>query len=833
MDNSVFRQNIAKDVWFQTYKWETDKTVNDTFRRVAKKLASIEKDPAHWEEVYFDILSNFKYVPGGRIISNAGTDLKGTSFVNCFVSGFKGESQDSIEGIFDELKRQAKILKSEGGYGFCANVLRPNGSYIKGIGSESPGSVAMLDLWDTVSMVITSGSSVRQNKNKGKNKIRKGAMMVTLSIWHPDIEEYITRKQVPGKLSKFNMSVLVHDNFMEAVKNHLPWNLEFPEIDHENYDKEWDGDLDKWKSKGYPVKVYKTFADANELWDMIVKLTYNRNEPGILFIDRANKLSNLQNIKYNATNPCGEQYLEPNGSCVLGAQNLVKYVNSDRSDYDYDALRRDIPNYVRLQDSVNDLTQFPLPEQKEVAQKNRRVGIGYMGYGSSLYLLKLAYGSKEALEKTEKLCSFITNEIYKASAMLAKEKGPFPNFNKEEFLKSAFVKQALTQETIDLIAKYGLRNAFLTTCAPTGNTGIFAQCVSGGLEPVISDLYVRTVIVPHAPEGLSFPKNIVWDSSSCEEIGDWFWIKEGDEPLLKTKFNGSVYKIDRSRGLTKEEEVYDYAVLEMGDEYWKDKESYEKEGKDFYGKTIFNLDIEAHLSTMAVFAKYIDSSISKTINVPNDYPFEMFKDVYTRAYDTGYIKGVTTYRIGTMTSVVGSKDKDEDKKDDKGRPTRVNVNHAPKRPKTLPCDVHQTQIKGEKWNIFIGKLDGYPFEVFAGKATGKLPEKGSITKVKSKVYLFEAEGIEAINLLDTYGEHGSYVYSKMLSHGVPLWSIIDMCDKMLEGILGFNKAMGRVIKKYVTAEEAKFLKCSSCGSSQLVFQESCFRCQSCGASKCG
>ena len=336
MDNSVFRQNIAKDVWFQTYKWETDKTVNDTFRRVAKKLASIEKDPAHWEEVYFDILSNFKYVPGGRIISNAGTDLKGTSFVNCFVSGFKGESQDSIEGIFDELKRQAKILKSEGGYGFCANVLRPNGSYIKGIGSESPGSVAMLDLWDTVSMVITSGSSVRQNKNKGKNKIRKGAMMVTLSIWHPDIEEYITRKQVPGKLSKFNMSVLVHDNFMEAVKNHLPWNLEFPEIDHENYDKEWDGDLDKWKSKGYPVKVYKTFADANELWDMIVKLTYNRNEPGILFIDRANKLSNLQNIKYNATNPCGEQYLEPNGSCVLGAQNLVKYVNSDRSDYDYD-----------------------------------------------------------------------------------------------------------------------------------------------------------------------------------------------------------------------------------------------------------------------------------------------------------------------------------------------------------------------------------------------------------------------------------------------------------------------------------------------------------------
>lgn len=364
------------------------------------------------------------------------------------------------------------------------------------------------------------------------------------------------------------------------------------------------------------------------------------------------------------------------------------------------------------------------------------------------------------------------------------------------------------------------------------NSGIFSNCVSGGLEPVISDSYIRTVIVPHAPDGLIVPKNISWDSSSCEGLGDWRWVKEGDEALLKTEFNGGIYKLDRSRGLLKEEPIYDYAVLEMGEEYWKDKENYAKEGKEFYGKTIYNLGVDEHLNTLAVFAKYLDSSASKTINLPNDYPYEKFKDVYTRAYDTGYIKGVTTYRMGTMTSVVSAKEEEKTSKDSQGRPTKVMINHAPKRPKTLPCDVHMTQIKGEKWYVLIGKLDGYPFEVFAGKVTSKLPEKGFITKIKSKVYMFESSGMESFNIIDTLGEHGSYVYSKMLSHGTPIWSIIDMCDKMIEGILGFNKAMGRVLKKYVTADEAKFLKCTNCGSTDITFQESCFLCKNCGHSKC-
>jgi len=302
----IFKQGLAEEVWADTYKWETDQNVMDTFRRVAKDIASNEKDPVFWEEEYFKILKTFSYVPGGRIISNAGTGLKGTSYVNCFVSGFEGENQDSIEGIYTELKRQAKILKSEGGYGFCVSALRPRGAYIKGIGVESPGAVKMLDLWDTSSAVITSGNLEKKKKKaKGKGKIRKGAMMVVYHCSGPDIEDFVKAKQEPGKLTKFNMSVLITDDFMDCIKNNKPWNLEFPVTEHPQYNKEWDGDLQAWKKKGYPVNIWKTYEDANELWDLITKSTFDKSEPGVIFIDRINQLSNLSYCeKINSTNPC-------------------------------------------------------------------------------------------------------------------------------------------------------------------------------------------------------------------------------------------------------------------------------------------------------------------------------------------------------------------------------------------------------------------------------------------------------------------------------------------------------------------------------------------------
>lgn len=303
---TVFTDNFSKEIYEQTYKYGNE-TIDDTHERVAKDLAKIEKDSEYWKEKFLWALRDFKFVPGGRITSNAGTNLKGTSYINCVVSGPEGENQDSMEGIMDELRRQAMILKSEQGYGICANFMRPRGAFIHGIGNTSPGAVKMLEMWDTQSSVITEGSGKKSNNKKSKQKIRKGAQMVTMSCWHPDVLEFITIKQTPGKLTKFNMSVLVTDSFMNAVKSNGPWNLEYP--DYESYPNEyndyWDGDLDAWKNCGYKTNVYYSYENANELWDIIMTSTYNRNEPGVLFIDTMNKLNNLYYCEHiNATNPC-------------------------------------------------------------------------------------------------------------------------------------------------------------------------------------------------------------------------------------------------------------------------------------------------------------------------------------------------------------------------------------------------------------------------------------------------------------------------------------------------------------------------------------------------
>jgi len=306
MKGNQFTNELSREIYEQTYKYG-DETLELTQKRVAEDIASVENDKEKWTNEFLSILEDFKFVPGGRIISNAGTKIRGTTYINCFVDGFVGKHQDSVSGILEALKRQAFILKSEGGYGFCADVMRPRGGYIEGIANDTPGAVKWLDNWNTQSDVITAGSGRKSGNKKAKSKIRKGAQMVTMSCWHPDIEEFITAKQTSGKLDKFNMSVLVTDDFMDAVINNKKWDLIFPDFDNakEVYNETWDGNLKKWISDDNPLKVYKTFKDANELWDLIMKSTYNRNEPGVLFVDTMNRLNNLAYCEYiSATNPC-------------------------------------------------------------------------------------------------------------------------------------------------------------------------------------------------------------------------------------------------------------------------------------------------------------------------------------------------------------------------------------------------------------------------------------------------------------------------------------------------------------------------------------------------
>jgi ribonucleoside-diphosphate reductase alpha chain len=823
-DLSVFQQEISETIWKENYQWQNE-TIQGTWRRQAKKLASLEKNPEEWEEKIYSILENFQCMMGGRIQANIGTSLSGTSLINCFISGKEQYDNDSIEGIYDELKRQALTLKSEGGYGYNFDHLRPKGSFINGIGSSSPGVVAFMRIWDVSASVITEGAKSRKEHKTAKKKARKGAQMFVLSVWHPEVLDFVKAKKGSNKLTKANLSVGITDKFMEAVRNNEEWQTVYPDTTHPQYKKEWHGNLEDWISKGYDVEIYDTY-NARDLWNTIAEHTYNYNEPGVLFIDRINSLNNLHKQEFiNASNPCGEQVMYKGNYCLLAPINLVHYTNTTKGVFNLEKLEEVIPTMVRAMDNVHDLTYLPLEMYKEEGYKKRRIGMGITGYGSALYMLKLAYGSKKALEKTEELASFICNKAYQASAMLAKEKGAYEVFDLDEFLTSNFVKQALWPETIELVKKYGIRNSHLLSIAPTGTTSFLANMVSNGLEPVFLHNYIRTKAIKDVPNGLDVPENIDFASKTFEGSKDWCWIKEGKDNLLKTTFNGDIYKIDANRGLTIEVLVEDYAVRNMGEEFYKDKE---RMGEDFYGKTTNDLNIDEHMETMKIWATYMDAAISKTINIPNDYPFDDFKNVYSKAYDSGVIKGITTYRAGTMASVL----KSVDEKHEVDRPTKIEEHQSPKRPKVLPCKVFESQVNGEKWQFVVGTLDGHPYEIFAGKYTCKIPENGVIEKVKSKTYILKCEGKEDIELVSIFGKKDAYKYSKMLQFGVPMGVIVEMTSKMDEQITGFNRAIGRIIKKFIKQKDLQFMKCDSCGSKKILFVEGCITCQDCGTSKC-
>jgi len=847
---TTFIDDLSKEIFEQTYQYG-DENIEGTHLRIADELAKKEQDKT-WSDKFKWILEDFKFVPGGRIISNTGIGLKGTTAINCFVDGFIGEDQDSMEGILDALRRQALILKSEGGYGFCADVMRPRGTYIEGIGNSTPGAVKMLDMWDTQSAVITEGSGQKNTKKNSKKKIRKGAQMVTLSCWHPDVVEFITAKQTSGRLTKFNMSVLITDEFMDAVKNHKPWQLEFPDLEFEvegmetlvnnikqRYEEEWDGNLKEWKKK-YPTKIYKTFDDANELWDILMQSTYNRNEPGVLFVDTINKLNNLWYEEYiSATNPCGEQILPVGGVCLLGSLNLTQFVKGKK--WDYNKLKEVIPIVVRMMDNVNDITYVPLNIQKTNLKDKRRIGLGIMGYGSALMMLQVKYGSKKALRMTEQLMDFIMNTAYQSSAKLAEEKGSFPLFDLEKYLDSKFVTN-LNDETIKMIKEYGMRNSHLLSIQPTGNTSLFANIVSGGLEPVFLPEYNRTSMQPYPPNGMILPTYIDFEKREFEQdeytkgetrsTKDWHWIKEGDENMISCIWDDVIWKMDKNRGLLKETTIKDYAVR-----YLEDKNKWNPEAE--WVSHVNNLTMEEHVSTMSVIAKYIDSAMSKTINIPNEYPYEDFKDVYMNLYDTGVVKGGTTYRAGTMATVLKKMDDMIDPIT--GRNGVIIKNAAPMRPKIVDCDIFHVTAIGKQWVVLVGMLEDEPYEVFAFKKDQiKLSpkfEKGKLVKVKKGVYNLEIPDVITLDDITSLSSRDEYealtrMVSTSLRHGVDPLFVFEQLDKAEGTIQAFSKAIGRTLKRYIKRPPTDTM-CPECNDPEgLIFIEGCIKCKSCGWGEC-
>lgn len=863
-----FTNDFSREVWETTYRYNDEKTVDDTFRRVATAVASVEITDdlkLQWTEKFIDLLSDFKFVPGGRIISNAGTNYGGTTMINCFVGPRDTNDIDSLDGILRVLRDQSQTLKSEGGWGMNFSWMRPRGAFIYGIGVETPGPVKYMELFDKSSDIITAGSGKEKKEGRGKKKIRKGAMMGILDVWHPNIVEFIIAKQKEGVLSKFNLSVNCSSEFMEKVVairelkskqltcgdleheninlqlNELDkWELVFPDTQHPKYKTEWDGNIYSWKSKGYDYKVYEVIS-VSYLWNLITQSTYNRNEPGVLFLDNANKTHcwNYAGSKslIQATNPCAEQVLPFGGTCNLGSLNLAKFVNVERKTFDYESVRKYVSYAIRFLDNVNDCSGAPLPEYKDSMIHRRRIGLGVFGWGSALYLLGIRFGSDKAENFKSELMKIFTHTGVKTSINLAKEKGMFRDCDPIKHSQVDFWKQIeLPSEMVQEISVFGIRNSALFSIQPTGNTSIFANVVSGGTEPVFLFDYIRTSIVSLIPDHIKkvSPK---WYENEFKETEMFKFVKEGDETILRgvDQF-GVVYKIDKNRGLTKETLCEDYAVRIL-------RQRGEWNSNSDWAVTTANLSVEDHIRDVKGFAKWIDSSISKTINLPKDYPFNKFQDVYTDAYQTGYIKGVTTYREGTMTSVLSDVSKTEEVKQDE---SKIHKTIAPKRPNSLNGDVYHFVLKGIKYYVIVGILNGDPYEIFTGMNLDKkegeiiIPKSvkhGKIKKKASSKYVLVGDNEEEYHLTNGHNDSNADALSRMVScalrHGSDVRFICQQLEKTEGDLYSFSRLLGRTLKKYIPDGESIGDKCSNCGGKNIIRESGCAVCKDCGNSRCG
>lgn len=582
--DSLFRDEVSHSIWESKYRFRrgdvvVDKNIHDTWLRVARALSEIEGQEAkQWEARFLSILEGFRFLPGGRILAGAGTAREVTLF-NCFVMGLPG---DSMSGIFDALKEGALTMQQGGGVGYDFSTLRPAGSPARGVGSIASGPVSFMRVWDSMCATVLSTGA------------RRGAMMATLRCDHPDIERFIDAKADSRELRHFNLSVQISDNFMQAVEQGNNWPLVFPAEEGESGNtlmRQWPGYAEE-----VPCRVYREVS-ARGLWDRIMRATYEYAEPGVLFVDRANRLNNLwYNEQISATNPCGEIPLPPYGACDLGSINLTRFIHSPftaKASFDMEALKKVAGLAVRLMDNVIDVSRFPLPAQAERAHGTRRIGLGLTGLADTLIMLGLHYGSEEGRQRAAELMATICHSAYRASIQLAREKGSFPLFEKEPYLQSPFI-QSLPEDIREGIAQYGIRNSHLTAIAPTGTISLLADNISSGIEPVFAFRFNRRILRPD--------------------------------------------------GTPEVHQVSDHAYRR-----WKKLDAHAPLPDAFVEAR--SLSPQDHLLMQAALQPYVDNAVSKTINVPRDYPFEAFKKVYREAYALG-LKGCTTFRENPISGAI-------------------------------------------------------------------------------------------------------------------------------------------------------------------------------------
>ena len=755
---SRFHAPIAESIWDMKYRFKEadgtpiDGSVEDSWRRIARALAEVEKDPARWEEEFYAALEGFRFLPAGRITAGAGTGRSVTLF-NCFVMG---TIPDTMEGIFTGLKEAALTMQQGGGIGYDFSTIRPRGAPVAGVAADASGPLSFMDVWDAMCRTIMSAGS------------RRGAMMATMRCDHPDIEAFIEAKRDPARLRMFNLSVLVTDAFMAAVKADGPWELVF-------------GD-----------KVYKT-VQARDLWNRIMRSTFDYAEPGVIFIDRINTMNNLGYAEtIAATNPCGEQPLPPYGACLLGSINLPVLVTGafePGAAMDMAALDRLVRVAVRMMDNTVDASRFPLPEQAAEAKAKRRIGLGVTGLADALLMVGLRYGSEEAARVTEVWMHAIARAAYLASVDLAKEKGAFPLFDATGFLASGNMQQ-MDRDVREAIARHGIRNALLTSVAPTGTISLYAGNVSSGIEPVFAYAYTRKVL--------------------------------------------------QKDGSRTEEEVVDYAVR-----LWREKHGDTPLPAHFVNaQTLPPLD---HVRMQSAAQKWVDSSISKTINCPVDISFDDFKEVYMAAWDQG-CKGCTTYRPNEVTgSVLTVSEKAATPA--AAQPVTggevVYLSDPLDRPAALEGQTYKVKWPGSEHALYITINDiviaGHrrPFEVFINsKNMEHFAWTVALTRMISAVFRrggdisFVVEELKAV--FDPRGGawmEGRYIPSILAAiGGVIERHLIDIGFIEGEGLGLKSDPKAEVLR---VGEAPRGKACPSCGSYDLRMVEGCLTCGSCGHSKCG
>ena len=751
-----FSAPIAEQIWDMKYRFKDadgvprDVEIEDTWRRIARDLASVEDQPEDWEDKFYDALEDFKYLPAGRIIAGAGTERSVTLF-NCFVMG---TIPDDMGGIFDMLREAALTMQQGGGIGYDFSTIRPKGADVKGVAADASGPLSFMDVWDAMCRTIMSAGS------------RRGAMMATMRCDHPDIEAFISAKEDPARLRMFNVSVLVTDPFMAAVKADEPWDLLFN------------------------GKVYKT-VQAQDLWNKIMRGTFEYAEPGVIFIDRINQANNLNYCEdIAATNPCGEQPLPPYGACLLGSINLARLVPNPfepGAELDETQLSSLVAIAIRMMDNVVDASRFPLPEQAREAQAKRRIGLGVTGLADALLMVGSRYGSEGAARLTERWLHTIARAAYLASVEIAKEKGAFPLFDADSYLASGAM-ETMDEDVRDAIREHGIRNALLTSIAPTGTISLFAGNVSSGIEPVFAYAYTRKVL--------------------------------------------------QKDGSRTEEEVVDYAV-----QLWREKFG-DIDLPDHFvnAQTLAPLD---HVRMQAAAQKWVDSSISKTINCPEDISFEDFKEVYMEAWDTG-CKGCTTYRPNAVTgSVLSVSDTKADKPAQVVEGGEVVYMSEPlDRPSELEGQTYKVKWPDSEHAIYITIndiiLNGHrrPFEVFINsKNMEHFAWTVALTRMISAVFRrggdvsFVVEELKAV--FDPRG--GAWMQGKYIP------SILAAIGGVIEKHMiatGFIAGEGMGLKEdpqsqVVNLSGGKGPSCSSCGQFEMRMVEGCMTCGSCGYSKCG